>query len=297
MFQLIESVDVKNSLGEGVTWDALTQTVWWTDIEEKELFSYKPEVGEVSRYATPDRLCAFGIHEEPQTLIAAFDCGIGLYNIITKDVDWLFRFPEGATVRFNDGRVDANGRFWVGTVNEGGDRTASSGLYRVDTNLAVTKMESNVGICNGLAWNNSQDSFYMSDSARRTIYLYHFESETGHISNKRLFRQFEATAAPDGAVVDNDNNLWSALWGQSCVSRLGSSGGESRFDVPVSQPTCVAFGGEMGNLLFVTSARYGLSDRELRQQPEAGNLFIYQTDVTGSNSYRFSGRTLNGQRR
>lgn len=289
MFELIETIDVKNNLGEGVTWDTETQTVWWTDIEQKTLFSYQVTDRKLSTFDTPFRLCSFALTNQSGVLIAAFDCGIGLYNLATAETEWLFKFPGDATVRFNDGRTDANGRFWVGTLNESTDNTACSGLYRVDTNLQVTKVESDVGICNGLAWNNDASLFYMADSSKQVIYRYAFNNVSGAISDKTLFRQLETTASPDGAIIGNDDHLFCALWGGSAIARISPDGFEERFNVPVEQPTCVAFGGDNNQLMFVTSARYGLSEDAIADSPGSGSLFIYRTGFKGTCPSRFAG--------
>lgn len=291
MFELIDTIDVENTLGEGVIWDAETQTVWWTDIEQKKLFSYQIKFRQLSTLNTPYRLCAFALTNQADIVLAAFDCGIGLYNLSTTRIDWLFRFPCDATVRFNDGRTDANGRFWVGTLNEHGDKTASSGLYRVETNLTVTKVVSDVGICNGLAWNNDSTRFYMADSSKQIIYQYVFDIDNGKISNRALFKQLGTTTSPDGAAMSSDDHLWSALWGGNCVTRIAPNGVEQRFELPIEQPTCVAFGGKENNLLLVTSARYGLSEDAMTAKPKSGSLFIFRTNFQGRSAPRFQGKT------
>ncbi|MCH1921377.1 SMP-30/gluconolactonase/LRE family protein [Shewanella sp. A3A] len=294
MFELIDTIDVENYLGEGVTWDEQTQTVWWTDIEEKQLFSYQLSHRQLSTFATPYRVCGFALTQQTEVVLAAFDRGIALYHLASGDTEWLFQFPEGATVRFNEGRTDAKGRFWVGTMNEFGDKTASSGLYRVDTDLTVTKVEANVGICNGLAWNADATRFYMADSGQQVIYQYRFDIDSGEIADKAIFRQLPANTSPDGAMMDDAGHLWSALWGGSCVARFSPEGEPQYFAVPVEQPTCVAFGGEHHNLLFVTSACYQLSDDALKAAPKTGSLFIYQTDVTSAPRPRFAGEFNHG---
>jgi sugar lactone lactonase YvrE len=58
--------------------------------------------------------------------------------------------------------------------------------------------------------------------------------------------------------------------------------------VPVSQPTCLSFGGPDLDLLFVTSARDGLTDKALALQPSAGDVFVYKMGLTGLAEKRFS---------
>jgi sugar lactone lactonase YvrE len=100
--------------------------------------------------------------------------------------------------------------------------------------------------------------------------------------NANFVQESWVTVEPDGACVDAEGFVWNAQWGGNRVVRYAPDGSKNFvLDMPVSQATCVAFGGNNLNLLAVTSARIGLSDEAMAQQPQAGNLFIFQTDVTG----------------
>jgi len=292
MLNLRETIDVNNTLGEGVVWHAKSQSVWWTDIEQKKLYTYQVNQKELSTFNTPYRLCAFGFTKKETTIIAAFDCGIALYNYGTQAIFWLFKLPKNSFVRFNDGRIDAMGRFWVGTMNESDQKSESAGLYRVDNDLSVTKIFSGVGITNGLAWNNQASTFYIADSLLQTIFHYDFDLHYGVISNEQVFALTHHNVFPDGAIVDSQDNLWSAHWGGGCLVRYGLNGDRQVYDMPVSQPTCVAFGGEKNNLLFVSTANYGLSQIQKADQPLAGSLLIFDSEITGTDSPIFSAKEL-----
>ena len=288
MLRLIDTVDVSNTLGEGVVWHIKSQSVWWTDIEQNKLYAYQVKQKKLDIYKTPYRLCAFGFTLKDKTIIAAFDCGIALYNYETQAIDWLFKLPLKTPLRFNDGRIDAKGRFWVGTMNESQPQEKNAGLYRVDKDLSVEKIASNIGIANGIAWNNEASLFYLADSALQTIFQYDFDHDTGAINNQRVYAKTIADAFPDGAIVDSNDNLWSAHWGGSCLVCYRSSGDKQTYDMPVSQPTCVTFGGDNNKLLFVTTANYWLSAEQKAKQPLAGSLLIFESDVKGSDSHIFS---------
>lgn len=285
--RLIDTVDVNNTLGEGVVWHTETQSVWWTDIEQNKLYAYQVKLKKLVVYITPYRLCAFGFTLKDKTIIAAFDCGIALYNYETQATTWLFKLPEKSPLRFNDGRIDAKGRFWVGTMNESQPQDKNSSLYCVDKNLSVEKITSNVGIANGIAWNNEASTFYLADSFLQSIFKYDFDYGTGAISNRQVYATTGTDAFPDGAIVDSEDNLWSAHWGGSCLVCYTSNGEEKTYDMPVSQPTCVTFGGDNNNLLFVTTANYGFTSEQKIEQPLAGSLLIFESDVRGSNSHIF----------
>ncbi|NQY87389.1 MAG: SMP-30/gluconolactonase/LRE family protein [Colwellia sp.] len=288
MIRLIDTVDVNNTLGEGVVWHEKSKSVWWTDIEQNKLYAYQVNQKKLAVYNTPYRLCAFGFTLNSTIIIAAFDCGIALYNYETQTIDWLFKLPSNSPIRFNDGRIDAKGRFWVGTMNESQPQEKNAGLYRVDTDLRVEKVADNIGIANGIAWNNEASLFYLADSALQTIFQYDFDADIGAINNPRIYAQTIADVFPDGAIVDSKDNLWSAHWGGACLVCYSINGETKTYEMPVSQPTCVVFGGDNSNLLFVTTASYGLSAIQKANQPLAGSLLIFESDVTGSDSHIFS---------
>ncbi|MCY4338325.1 MAG: SMP-30/gluconolactonase/LRE family protein [Gammaproteobacteria bacterium] len=288
---LIDIIKVGNILGEGVQWDDLTQTLWWTDIQARQLYRYRPANGALKQYPTPYRLCSFGFVARRSGLIAAFDRGIALYDPTLTDSKPL-QCPPGlaAEVRFNDGKVDRQGRFWTGTMVEVGDPTLkpAGNLYSVDAEHRLRVHESGVGIANGLCWSPDAERMYFADSSRRTIYCYDFEPESGTIHNREVLAVTARGACPDGAETDCDGCLWSAHWGASKVVRYTPAGKtDTILELPVSQPTCITFGGADLDLLFVTSAREGLAEADLREQPEAGNVFVYRVGASGLPASRF----------
>ena len=73
---------------------------------------------------------------------------------------------------------------------------------------------------------------------------------------------------PDGSAVDAQGYVWNAQWGGSRVVRYTPTGAvDTIIPLPVTQPTCCAFGGVDYDTLFVTSASIGV-DEDL-----AGNTF------------------------
>ncbi|MEO5672392.1 MAG: SMP-30/gluconolactonase/LRE family protein [Ramlibacter sp.] len=93
---------------------------------------------------------------------------------------------------------------------------------------------------------------------------------------------------PDGSAVDADGGLWNAQWDGGCVVRYDGDGVETaRIGLPVSRPTCPAFGGQDLGRLFVSSARIGLDDEALRAQPMAGGVFALAPGPRGLPEHRF----------
>jgi sugar lactone lactonase YvrE len=285
--ELIDTIPVGNTLGECVQWDAETQTLWWTDIQERKLFRHDFRSRNTETIATPERLCSFGFVRRSRRLIAAFESGLALYDPAGGPIKWLARPENGAGIRFNDGRVDREGRFWAGTMVEGPHGSAN--LYCIDGHADLQTKETGIAISNGISWSPDGRRFYFADSPLRTIFVYDFDVFSGGISNRRIFAKTPEGAFPDGANVDGEGFLWSAHWGAGRVVRYAPDGTVDRMiEVPASQPTCVAFGGPALDLLFVTSARDGLNEAALLRHPSAGDVFVYRVGVRGLPDARFA---------
>ncbi|WP_347329795.1 SMP-30/gluconolactonase/LRE family protein [Marinimicrobium locisalis] len=284
----ITSLPVANELGEGVLWHPRQQALWWTDIHGRRLYRYHPESHGLTQWPTPERLATFGFVENshPQTLMAAFDKGFALYTPETGACHWLAQ-PEidRPGNRFNDGKVDRQGRFWAGTMVEEGDPLADDeggALYCWKGDTPLEPQLKGLGICNGLCWSPDSRTAYLSDSGRGVYYAYDFEPHSGSFSNRRVFALAEEGTGHDGSCVDAEGNVWNARFGGGkvvCYSPEGEVLLELK--VPVSQPTCVAFGGPDLSWLLVTTGTENLPEKQRAKEPEAGNLLIYQTDVKG----------------
>ncbi|MDG1709451.1 MAG: SMP-30/gluconolactonase/LRE family protein [Emcibacteraceae bacterium] len=282
--ELIETVKVGNILGECVLWDPRTTTVWWTDIEASRIYQYDPVTKDVRFYVTPERLGSFGFTNDEEWLIAAFESGFAYYNPFNGLIKWIAKPQEHLShIRFNDGRVDRQGRFWAGTMVENSDRGPEQGcLYRLDADGQATVEIQNVMISNSLCWSPDGKRMYFADSPKNRIDTYDFDTVSGGPSNKKFFTSTDAHIHPDGSTVDADGYLWNAQWGGSRIVRYTPSGAvDYILDLPVSQPTCVTFGGPDLSNLFVTTARADLNVDQLSEQPLAGDLLIYKTTIKG----------------
>jgi len=277
-----------NELGEGPIWHPLENRLYWLDILEKKIQRYDPRRAEYQVFNVGQKISALGLRG-PNSFITAGENGFAFWSL-----DWdTFRAisnPERgkSDARFNDGKVDRDGRFWAGTMTAEG---ASSKLYKLDENLVVTPMIENVTISNGIGWSPDDHIMYYADTRRFTIYAYDFEHDKGEISNKREFVQFSGEdGVPDGLTVDAEGYVWCALWGGWRVERYSPEGEcVQTIEVPVAQPSSCTFGGEDFRTLYITSAREGMSQAQLAEQPQAGNLFTCQPGVRGLPESKFAG--------
>jgi L-arabinonolactonase len=286
--ELLETVPVRNTLGEGVLWDSIGQRTWWSDIQERRLFRYDPQSRALETFELPERLGSFGFIKGSDRIVAAFESGFAHYHPESAQLEWVSRPQhEAGNIRFNDGRVDRQGRFWAGSMVEG-EGEAKGKLYCLDgTDLKVCL--TGIAISNSICFSPDGKQLYFADSPRRTILRYDIDPESGTISNRQIFAKTPKGAFPDGANIDAEGCLWSAHWGAGRVVRYAPDGSIcATVEMPTTQVSCVAFGGAALDLLFVTSAREGMSDAMLQDQPNAGNVFVYKVNVKGLPEPRFA---------
>ena len=274
-------LDVKNILGEGVLWDARLNSAVWTDIQSSRFWQWQPG-SEPASFALSQRLGSIALTETPGTYLGGFDGGFAHFTPATGAFDMLAPVTaDHAHLRLNDGRVDRSGTFWAGSMAEAKGSLLGS-LWRYDGGGQATPFLGDIKIPNSLCWSRDGTQMYFADSPRQTIWRYAFDPNDGPVGNPEVFATTTGNRYPDGSCIDAEDHLWNAQWGSGEVVRYRPDGSiERRIALPVSQPSCPAFGGADLNLLMVTTARDGLTADVLAAQPLAGALFIYETDVTG----------------
>ena len=290
--ELVDQIPCANILGEGVQWNHRDQAIWWTDIKSSKIFRYHLASKQLNMWPTPEAVGCFAFVENDERILLALASGFAWFDKERGAVEWIAK-PEAHLVgnRLNDGRVDRQGRFWVGSIVEQKntpDQCAS--LFCLDAAAQVSQHLTGLAISNSLCWSLDSKKIYHADSPSHQIKAYDFDAQTGTLSNGKVYVQTANNVAPDGSCIDAEGYLWNAEWGGSRLVRYTLEGTEDFvLNTVVSQPTCMAFGGDEMNLLFVTSARIGLSDNALAAQPEAGNVFIYRTDFKGVNECWYKG--------
>lgn len=263
----------QNILGEGPLWNPRTQQLFWVDIEGKLLQCFDWRSQQYRSWDMPDLLCCIALHQQ-DGLIAALRGQIAHIALpsgqvtILKDV-----FPLDAPVRFNDGKCDSYGRFWVNTMAKN-ERDPLGKLYCFDGH-DLKLMDEGFIIANGMGWNLQQSKMYVTDSIQGCIFEYDFCLATGAINNRRIFiRMPKKEGVPDGLTIDANGNFWSAQWDGWRINHYDAEG--HLIDIialPVQRPTSCCLGGPNKNILFITSDSRNLAN--LAKQPLAGSVFSY----------------------
>ncbi|MDO8210332.1 SMP-30/gluconolactonase/LRE family protein [Conexibacter sp. CPCC 206217] len=244
-------------------------------------------------WATPTRVGALALHADGG-LVAGLKNGI---HLLDADADVGGGEPSGGAAggataaaalrllvdpeaelpdnRYNDCAVDAAGRLWIGSLDDTGV-PGNGALHRLDADGTATTMVSGVGLANGLGFSPDGTRLYFTDTSARAIHVYDHDPDTGRLGARRLFaRDADGDGLPDGLAVDAEGHVWSAKFGGGTVVRYRPDGAIERVqELPVSNPTSVAFGGAALDRLYITTASIDLDDPdELRRG--AGQLLVH----------------------
>lgn len=269
----------EDDLGEGPVWSVAEQAIYWVDIHGPTLQRLQPETGKIDAWVMPSYIGCYALREAGDVVVGLRD-GLYTFDLDSQELTNLCRPEVGLNTRFNDGKCDRNGRFWAGTMDLGFADPLGS-LYRLDADGRCHQMRSGVTCSNGLGWSPDNRTMYYTDTPTRSIFAYDFELETGALQNERVFAKVD-DGLPDGLTVDAEGYIWSAKWDGWRVVRYAPDGSiEREINLPVQRPTSCTFGGPKMNLLYITSARTGLSAVDLAEQPLAGSLLVLDTAVQG----------------
>jgi sugar lactone lactonase YvrE len=290
-------VDARNGVGEGPFWDERTGALWWVDIPGKAVFRWVPATGERRSWPMPAFPSAVVLREGGGALVAMQD---GLY-FLDPDTGNLAVFcrPEADRPdnRSNDAKCSPEGEFWVGTMQnnlnpDGSDRAmdASTGaLYRVRADGRWSREVDGVGLANTLAWTGDGRTLLFGDTLTGVISAFAVR-EDGGLGERRVFSDEDLPGWCDGSAIDAEGCLWNARFGGSCLIRFAPDGRvDRRIELPVTNPTSCCFGGPDLRTLYVTSARSGLGEAQLADNPGEGAVLALAADVPGTPSMRFRG--------
>ncbi len=283
-------------LGESPFWHPLEHTLYWVDIAGKQLL--RMHAGVLQTWDMPS---------EPGCIAPAQGGGlvIALRHGVFRARQWggvldlLATLPyDTATVRANDGKCDALGRFWVGTVDEAKTQRAAA-LFSVDArdstqppHLARHLGDAVTG--NGLGFSPDHSVAYWVDTPTHAVFAWNFDLQTNTLTRRRSFAQFSGKPAgwqftdatyggrPDGAAVDAQGNYWVAMYEGARLCQFAPDGRLlAQYATPAQCPTMPCFGGADLQTLYLTTVRHGRSDAELARYPDAGCVFSMRAPVPG----------------
>ena len=280
-------------LGEGPFWDAQTQALYWVDIAARQ--ACRLVAGHTQCWQLPEVVSAFIPTSRGDALVTLPG---GVFRLdLESPVDHprlqLFCVADPVCGnRANEARCDAQGRLWVGSMQnnldeQGGDVPLvrrSGGLFRVDADASVTALLEGQGIVNTLLWSADGVRLFSADSLDGVIYSYPVQPD-GRLGQRSIWAHEHERGVPDGSAMDSEGFVWNARWGGSCLLRFAPDGSVDRIvELPVSHPTSCVFGGPDLTTLYVTSAAPAAAHGQ-----HDGALLIANVGVRGLPCTRFAG--------
>ena len=279
-------------VGESPLWHAGEKRLYWVDIPRKRVHRFDPATGHNETFDLPEIVSCLAFRKSGglvvtlKQAIAAFDYDAGTLEI--------FHGVETgqAGTRFNDGRVDPQGRFWCGTTGDPDWGKPVGSLYRMDVDRKLTRVFGQVECANGTAWSPDGRTMYFTESMRHVIWAFDFDPATGTPTNRRPFVSLDygSDVFPDGLCVDADGFVWSNHVGVGKVVRYDPDGvAERELVLPVPRAVGCTFGGDGLMTLFVTSARETMTKEQLDEAPLSGSVFAIDVGVGGLPVTPFAG--------
>ena len=285
--------------GEAATWDAAaggsaSGRLYWCDINRFLLHVHDPATGATRSHQFDQPVVAISLTDLAGWLLVAlggqiilFDPDSGARETLTPTL------PDWPDLRFNDGRSDPNGAFWIGTMGNNvgphGEalpvRDGMGTLYRYRGGAELEVIEESIGIPNTVCWSPDRRHFYFGDTLRNEIRVYPYDATSGDIGTGRPFFTGFGRGLPDGSAMDSEGYLWNCRYGGGCVVRVAPDGGIDRvIEMPVRNITTCTFGGANLTTLYVTTASADRADSDRL----AGSLFAIETGVPGLPEHRFA---------
>ncbi len=268
-------VDCACELGEGPTWDAPRQRLLWLDVDG--LVLHQLDAAGRHTATSIDRRVSAVVPDVDGQLVAVAGLSVARIDEFGRLGKTIATLPPDGDGLANDARCDPMGRLWVGTVDRSGEQQA--GLFCVADDGSVKKVRSDITLSNGIDWSPDGRVCHYVDSLAHRVDTIHLDTEGLPIWSEPLVH---IDSTPDGLSVDAEGAVWVALWDGGAIHRYTPQGRLDRVvEVPGGFITSCAFGGPELTTLFITTARGGLPEHELRAQPHAGALFALDVGVSG----------------
>jgi len=278
----------KCKVGEGPVWDVAEQALYYIDILEQKVFRWDPASGRLASWDVPDIIGSMALRARGGAIVA-LGTGVHTLDFASGAVEPLALLdPPDPEVQLADGKVDRAGRFVFGTSHRT-MKQPKGGLYSLASGT-LTRIDGDLFLGNGPCWSPDNRTLYHADSIRHLIYAYDYDLETGAATNRRaLFDSSPWGPIPDGATVDAEGNLWTAICEGGVVLCLSPKGEVVReIEFPTRIPASVMFFGPELDRLFVPTIDPSFLGREAA--PDDGCCFVIDgLGVTGLPEPRYAG--------
>jgi sugar lactone lactonase YvrE len=269
-------------LGEGPSFDPISNSLIWFNILEKEMHELNIETGVKSVHQLPFMASVYAAIDTERQLIASED-GLFIRDRSTGALELHVEFEPGKPDnRSNDGRMHPSGALWIGTMSKTAEKDAGA-IYHISKGV-VTELFDKITIPNGICFTADGTRGYFVDTMTNHYMTVKLDAHTGlPVGKIELFMdQSETGSGCDGAVCDADGYIWNARWGGSAIYRYAPDGTiDAQYNVPPGQPTCPVFFGKELNRIAFTSAYEHMDDEKRAANANNGQTFDLGVAVRG----------------
>ena len=286
--QIDELSGIRLGIGEGAMWDDRERRLYAVDVMARQFIRYDPESGALERFDVPGVIGAIALHEDGGAILGLAD-GVYRYDFADRTCTRIVTPEPDASLLLTEGKADPAGRFVVSSMGLAMQDPVGS-FYSVRRGSAVERLRGGIVTPNGLAWSPDGRTMYFADSGRSTVFACDYDPDTGTTANERRFVDTtDLGGVPDGATTDRDGHYWLAICRAGLIVRYDADGAElSRLSLPTRWVASIAFGGEDGADLFVTTIDPSVMG--MGEDAEGGKLFIVRgLGARGMGAHRVSG--------
>ena len=280
-------VQINTSLGEGPLWHQDQNRLYFVDIVNFKVHSYDPVTKDKSEWTFPSYVGAIARGNQNELFVAVQN-ELVLLATRTGSTKTSLSLDFAKDIRFNECKCDHQGRFWMGTMHLEAKKGAGA-FYRVDLDGSVVKVLSNLSVPNGFCWSQDNQYMYHIDSFDYAVKRFKYDEESGNLTNPKVVVSLPGESMlPDGMCMDQNGNLWIAMWGGNKVACYNPKVGElvAEVEVPAPHVTSCAFGGDNFDKLYITTSRLGLTDDQLEEYPLSGSVFSCEVGVSGFEAFQ-----------
>jgi sugar lactone lactonase YvrE len=277
-------------LGEGPVWDPPRNRVLWVDINAGTVHEGRLDGDRIllTRSHRVDETVGAVVCSAAGDLLVAGRHGLVTLTIGGDRLPGPAILPPDSGQRLNDGACDPAGAFLAGSLTPGGGDGAEV-LVRVERGGAITTLDTDLTLSNGLGWNADGSRLFSVDSSRGVVWVRAYDAATGATGPRRDWLHV-TDGTPDGLCVDVEDHVWLAVWGAGQVRRYTPDGRPAGIvDVPAPHTTSVAFVGEDRDRLLITTATSELTPAQLAGHPDSGRLFLADVGSRGLPATAWSG--------
>jgi len=278
----------KAFLGEGTLWVKSLNSIYFTDIKRKKIFTFNTKTKR-KKIIKINKEIGFLSHIKKNIFILGLKGELRIVNLKNnKKIKSIFIEIDKPLNRLNDGKTDPSGRLWFGSMDNLERNIQNGSLYCLNKNLKLKMVDNKYMITNGPAFINEKN-FYHTDTKKRIIYKIKIDKNL-NILEKKIFKKFvDVEGFPDGMTTDRFKNLWVCHFGGSSISVFNQKGKKIyKIKLPAKNVTNCAFGGANNNDLYITTALKGLKEIDKKKYNLSGSLFKVRTNSKGMTSKSFN---------